>query len=94
MSETLDDYDDISDNTTDLCNVSSNVISEIPFKLAFFMFFIGMVIFSDAFTSTVLVNIDNTLDDDLPTTKGTIIQLTIYTICLVIVDLMITYGWV
>lgn len=91
MSEPLDDVDDKDDNRTDFVNAGSNLVGSVNYKLAFFVFVMGMIIFSDLFIETILANIQDTVDGECATTKGTIIQLVLLCIGMIVVDLLIQY---
>lgn len=90
MSELIDN---IPDNTsdTDFVKVSGSLIGDINYKLAFFMFIIGVFIFSDLFIEGFLSKFDNTVADEYPTTKGTMVQLLILCIFLIILELLIKW---
>lgn len=95
MSDPIDVEDIQDDKHTDFVQISGNIFSNINYKLAFFMFFIGMIIFSDVFIDGVLSHMGSDLaDGECPTTKGTIIQLLLYTVILIVMDLLIKAEWV
>lgn len=98
MSEPIstdnDDYDEDSEGKSDFMKVSGNIFSNIPYKLTFFMFLIGMVIFSDLFIDGFLNNISGTVDGECPTSKGTMIQLLVYSLVLILLHLLISYEWI
>jgi hypothetical protein len=53
--------------------MSTDLIKGTNFKIAIFLFIFGILIFSDAFIDTILVNFKGTTSDDVPTTKGTVV---------------------
>lgn len=80
-------------NTTDLVHVSGNLISNINYKVAFFIFFIGMIVFSDIFIDSILSNFESSVSGECATTKGTFIQLLVMVITYIIVDLLVKYDF-
>ena len=78
---------------SDFVSVSGNIISSINYKLGFFMFLIGMFLFSDMFIDNILGGIDDSVDGETPTTKGTIIQLLIFVLFMLVFDVMIKWEW-
>ena len=87
------EVDDESSKKSDLINVGSGLLSNINYKLAFFMFILGMFLFSDLFIEQVLSNTPGAVDGECATSKGTMIQLLFYTVSLIILDLMIKSNW-
>jgi hypothetical protein len=76
------DRDDFSSMLIDL-------IKKINFKVAIFLFFLGIFIFSDIFIDIVLNKFNDAVDGNEPTTKGTIIQLLFITISYMAFDLLV-----
>jgi hypothetical protein len=72
----------------DFVEMSISLLKNINFKLVFFIFLIGMIIFSDMFINGVINKFSNSIYGECTTTKGTIIQLTFLVIGYVIVDLL------
>jgi len=72
----------------DFVEMSMSLLRNINFKLVFFIFLIGMIIFSDMFINGVINKFSNSVHGECTTTKGTIIQLTFLVIGYVIVDLL------
>lgn len=95
-TDDVNDIDDcVEDNKkTDFVKISGNIFANINYKQVIFMFFIGLIIFSDLFIDNVIYNIKDGVEGECPTTKGTIIQLTFFCLALIIVDLMIKYSWI
>lgn len=92
MSEPIFDEDELS--KTDLMTVGGNIASKINYKLSIFMFIIGMFIFSDLFVESFLHGIPDAVDGEYPTTKGTVVQLTVFCLVLLVLDLLIETDWV
>ena len=86
-----DDYED--KNRTDFVKASGSIISDINYKLGFFMFIIGTFLFSDMFIENVLNSINGSVHGECPTTKGTMIQLLIFCILLIVLDLLIKWQF-
>jgi len=94
MSESIEYKPEHDNSKSDFMEVGGNIFTNVPYKLTFFMFFIGMLLFSDLFINNVLSGIPDTVDGECPTSKGTIIQLLLYCLSLIICDLMIKYKWI
>ena len=77
---------------SDFVEVSGNVVSNIPVKLPFLTFLIGMMIFSDLFIDNVLRKMDGMVMGEVATTKGTMVQLTMLCMALIVFDMLINYG--
>jgi len=82
------------DTKSDFMKIGGNVFTNIPYKLTFFMFLIGMLLFSDLFIDGFLHGIPGAVDGECATSKGTMIQLLIYSLMLIVLHLMITYSWI
>ena len=78
---------------TDFMKMTGNLIGNINYKVAFLLFMIGMIIFSDIFIDGFLSHISDTVAGECPTTKGTMLQLLFMVIAYIIVDLVVQYGW-
>jgi hypothetical protein len=99
MSEPLctdADYDDEQDDCTksDFMRISGNVFSNVPYKLTLFMFIVGMLIFSDLFIDGFLHGIPGAVGGECASSKGTIIQLLLFCLAHIMLDLMIKYEWI
>ena len=81
-----------SSKKTDFLNVTGNFLTDINYKISIFIFFIGILIFSDIFISNILSKFGGAVDGESPTTKGTIIQLLFLTIAYIIADLLSKYN--
>ena len=89
MSESIIDND--IDDKSDLIQTSSNLLSNINYKLFVFMYLFGMLIFSDIFIENFLSRFNDTIDGENTTTKGTMIQLLMFCIAMIVLDLLIKY---
>lgn len=86
--------DEVEDSKkSDFVSVSGNIILSINYKLGFFMFLIGMVLFSDLFIEKILVGFGNSVDCETPNTKGTIIQLLMFVLLMLMFDVLIKWEW-
>lgn len=99
MSEPIcndNDYDEEQSDATksDFMKIGGNIFSNIPYKLTFFMFLVGMLIFSDLFIDGFLHGIPGAVDGECASSKGTIIQLLLFCLALIMLDLMIKYEWI
>jgi hypothetical protein len=88
-----DEVRDVKSNKSDLMKITTDVATSINYKLAFFMFIVGMLLFSDIFIDSVLSKFSDAVVDECPTTKGTIIQLLIFSVVLIVLDLLIRSDW-
>lgn len=82
-----------SDNTKtssdDFPSIFSDLFNAINYKVMFFLFIIGVMIFSDVFIELFLAPINGAVFGDVPTNKGTIIQLLVLTLGYVCADLLV-----
>lgn len=74
----------------DFPSIGVDLIKKINFKIAIFLFFIGLFIFSDVFIENFLPK--NTIDGYCTDSKGTMIQLLIFVFMYLVVDLLIQGG--
>jgi hypothetical protein len=77
---------------TDLMKLSGSVLSNINYKVAFMLFVISILLFSDIFIDAVIRPIDGAIEGECTTTKGTIIQLIFLVIAYIILDLVVKYD--
>lgn len=93
MSEEIqvDENSERSAKKTDLMNLSGGVLYNINYKVGFLMFFIGMILFSDIFIDNAL---PPTMHDGAgcPNTTGTVVQLTIFVLIYIVLDLLVKYD--
>ena len=85
--------EDVDPKKSDFVKISSETFTTLNIKIAVFLFFIGMVIFSDVFISNILVKIPDSTEGESTTTKGTIAQLTIFVLMYLLVDLIVQKKW-
>ena len=78
---------------TDFMKMTGNLISNINYKVAFLLFMIGMIIFSDIFIDGFLSHISDSVAGECPTTKGTMLQLLFMVLAYIILDLVVQYDW-
>ena len=79
------DRDDFSSMTIDL-------FKKINFKVALFIFIIGIFIFSNTFIDLVIRPIPGTVNGYDETSKGTIIQLLFLSMAYIVLDLSVQGG--
>lgn len=93
----LDNEVEDQDNTkskakqTDFMKVTGNLLMNINYKVAFLLFVVSMLIFSNVFIDGILRGFDGTVEADCPTTKGTIGQLIVMVLVYIILDLIVKY---
>ncbi len=78
-------------NKTDLMKISGGILSNINYKMAFLLFIIGIIIFSDVFIDNIIRPFGDTVDAECSSTKGSMIQLSFLTIGYLILDLIVKY---
>lgn len=79
-------------NRDDLGNMATDFFGCINFKIAIFLFVFGIFIFSDLFIENVLCKIKDATHADTATTKGTMIQLLVFVLFYLVIDLLIQGG--
>ena len=88
------DYDnDSSVKKSDFVRIGGNVLGSINLKMAFFLFLLGMLIFSDVFIDGILSKMDGNVQGECTTTKGTLIQLLLLCLSYIVLDLFTKAGW-
>jgi len=96
MSESLEEYagdtPQESENKSDFIIVSGNILQNIPYKLTILVFITGILVFSDLFVENVLNSLGGCVMNEFPTSKGTVIQLLVLCLALIVFQLLITYG--
>lgn len=78
---------------SDLMAVSGNLITSINYKLGLFMFVLGVLVFSDVFIEKILGRMGGMVDGEITTTKGATVQLVIFILLMLFIDVMIQWGW-
>jgi len=94
--DSLDDLfesDDDEDykNNDDFPSICTELLKSINWKVAFFLYLISILIFSDLFSETMLTK--DSMDGDCPNTKGTMIQITVLVLCYLVLDLIVQGGF-
>lgn len=74
----------------DFISLINDLFYSINYKIAIFLFIIGILIFSDVFIELFLNPISGAVYGDIPTTKGTTIQLLALTVGYILIDLLVT----
>ena len=72
----------------DLGNMVTDFFGCINFKIAIFLFVFGVFIFSDLFIENVLCKIKEATHADTTTTKGTMVQLLVFILFYLVIDLL------
>ena len=93
MSEPIIINDVESSKKTDFMKISGNLLMNINYKVAFFLFIVGIIVFSDLFISNIINKFQNSADGECPNTKGTMIQLMFIIIAYIIIDLIVKYEF-
>lgn len=75
------------DSCDDFPSIIMDITKKINFKLAFFLYIAGLIIFSDIFIENVLPS--SMVDGICTNTKGTMVQLLLLVISYIIIDLSI-----
>jgi hypothetical protein len=70
-------------------NMTWDFFKKINFKVGIFLLLFGIFIFSDMFIESVLTKLNGTTEAAETTTKGTIIQLLIFVLFYLFIDLMV-----
>lgn len=73
----------------DFPSMISDLISNINWKVAFFLLVLGVLIFSDVFVELFLTSFDDAVYAQDPTTKGTFIQIILFVFGYIIIDLLV-----
>ena len=88
-SESLDsntqNTDSVPDN--DFPGMGVDLIKKINFKVAFFLFLLGVFLFSDVFMNNCLS--DSLHEGGVINTKGTLTQLIIFALSYIVIDLLV-----
>jgi len=80
----------IKEKCSDFPSMGIDLIKKTNFKVAAFLFLIGMFIFSDIFIENVLPK--KFVDGHTATTQGTMLQLLAMVLSYLVLDLMISGG--
>lgn len=77
------------DDKSDFISMTAELFDKVNIKISFFLFILGILIFSDTFAEMFLIDIPGALDEtDCPTSQGTILQLLMLTFGYLIIDLL------
>jgi hypothetical protein len=83
------DYDTFEDSGDDFISMGSDLFGRINWKIAMFLFVMGVFIMSDVFIDNVLAQGLGYEVDGVPTTKGTLAQLLLISITYIALDLLL-----
>jgi hypothetical protein len=76
-----------------LAGVTVGFLGYIHFKLLFSIFLIFLLVSSDVFIDKVLGRWNGTVEHKTPTSKGVLIQATLMTLLVMIIDLLLRAGY-
>lgn len=79
-----------SSSNADFITMFYDLFNSINYKVAILVFLLGIILFSDIFIESFLINISGAVDGDTPTSKGTTIQLLLQTLGYIIFDLLVS----
>lgn len=74
----------------DFPSMGVDLIKRVNFKVAFFLLLLGVFLFSDLFVENILSA--KYRDADTPNTMGTTVQLVVFVLAYVIIDLLVQGG--
>lgn len=83
----------ISENDDDFPSMIRDFFRNINIKVALFLFFLGMIIFNDIFVNNVLSLVNGATYNESATNKGVIVQLLIFVLGYIIIDLLVQGGY-
>lgn len=88
-TETLDNIQEYKKGN-DFPSMLSDLFKSINWKVALFLMALSIFIFTDYFIENILCNINGALCvNEIPSTKGTLIQVSILTVGYIIFDLLV-----
>jgi hypothetical protein len=88
----LNNGSNLNSKKTDFMTVSGNIISNVNYKVAFMLFVLSIILYSDVFVDKIIRPIGDTVEDECPTSKGTIIQIIFLIMSYIIIDLVVKYD--
>ena len=96
MQQQSQQSDDESDRYgDDFPSMFMKLFEKINIKIGFFIFILGILLFSDVFIKNILSNFTEATDSlGYPTTHGTIILLLLLVIGYIIIDLLVQGGYI
>jgi hypothetical protein len=83
------DEDDTAKNGDDFISMGSDLARRINWKIAAFLFIIGVFVMSDVFIGNILIKCSNCEVDGVATSKGTMIQLFCMSLAYIALDLFL-----
>ena len=97
LSDDDDDEEEVDEKPrkskkTDLMKMTGNLITAVNYKVAFLLFIVSMVIFSDVFIDNIILSFSETTEGECTTTKGTMLQLMFMVVAYIILDLVVQYD--
>ena len=87
-SDSWDD-DDVGGEKDDFLSMITDLVRKVNWKIAIFLFLIGIFVMSDVFIGGVLKRCNNCEQDDVPTSKGTMVQLMFLSMAYILLDLLV-----
>jgi hypothetical protein len=75
---------------SDFPSIGVDLLKKTNFKVAIFLFLIGIFIFSDVFIENCLPK--KYRDGNCATTQGTVMQLLMLVLCYLVIDLLVSGG--
>ncbi len=78
---------------SDLMKMTGNMLANINYKVAFLLFIVGVILFSDIFIDGILSNFSGSVDGECTTTKGAMLQLLFMVLAYIILDLIVKYEF-
>jgi hypothetical protein len=75
--------------STSFPQIIANMLMCINWKVAAFLFIMGLFLFSDLFIDSILRQVPGSVDGITPSSKGTLIQMSLLVLSYIFVDSMI-----
>jgi hypothetical protein len=94
MSENIGNNVEEDESRDDLIGMSLGFAQNLNYKVAMFLFFASLMIFSDLFIEQILMKFKGSVEGDCPTSKGTIIQITFLVLFYLVIDLLVKAKYV
>lgn len=76
----------------DMGSITGHILGNIPFKMIAWLSFIFLTISSDVFANRILSRFDGAVQNNIPTTWGTMIQLLFLILGFLLADAASKYG--
>lgn len=93
VHDTLDEDDESTAKSDDFITMGTDLVKAVNWKIGFWVFMVGLFVMSDLFISAVLPNFPDSSVDDVPNTKGTMIQLIMLTLAYFVIDLAVRFDY-